>query len=64
MRWAFMYHPSQVVGSYAMMPPKCVPEYGIAIAQSQGWVLLVSETDVLETLQPTPFNPPRSSEDQ
>lgn len=53
MRWAIAYHPEQIATtpsgrSRLLVPPLPIAEHGIPAAVAQGWIVIVTDTEVLE----------------
>jgi hypothetical protein len=49
MRWALVTHPQHVIKGRLVIPPKAIPEDSVAIAKAQGWILLETDSGVLES---------------
>lgn len=49
MRWALVAHPDQFIRGRLVQTPKPIPEDAAAVAQSQGWIVLITDTDCFDT---------------
>ena len=48
MRWALVAHPDQFIRGRLVQTPKHIPEDAAAVAQSQDWIVIGTDTEVLE----------------
>lgn len=48
MRWALISHPDQFIRGRLVQVPKAIPEDSAPVAVSQGWIVIGTDTEVLE----------------
>lgn len=48
MRWALVAHPQECVRGRWMQALKPIPEDSVPVARSQGWIVIGTDTEILE----------------
>lgn len=48
MRWALVAHPAQFIRGKLVQTPRHIPEDSVPVARAQGWIVIGTDTEVLE----------------